>query len=65
MSDVGNILKLMLEAIAAWKQIEEKINAGVNKKQNKKLLKACKKALKSGKDEDLDAVRDYMFIINW
>ena len=65
MSDIGNFMKLLLEGIETWKKLEESINAGHNKKQNKKLLKACKKALKTGKDSDLDAVRKYMFIINW
>ena len=65
MSEIGDFMKILLEAMAAWKQLQENINASQNKKRAKKLKKACLKALKTGKDKDLSAVRNYLYIINW
>ena len=65
MSEIGDFMKVLIEAIAAWKQLQENINNAHNKKKAKKLKKACLKALKSGKDKDMVAVREYLFIINW
>jgi len=63
MPDIDNIMKLLLEAIEAWKKIEENINAETNRRRRKRLLKACKKALKTGADKDLAAVRKHLFLI--
>lgn len=65
MTEIGDFLKLLLEAIAAWKKLQEDADAKYNKKKAKKLKKVCLKAIKSGKDDDLAAVRKYLYIINW
>lgn len=65
MTEIGDFMKLVLEAMSAWKKVEENINAGAKKKKKKKLKKACLKALKTGETKDLDALRGYLFLINW
>lgn len=62
---IADFMKILIEAIQAWKNLQENINNAQNKKMAKKLKKKCIKALKTGKDEDLAAVREYLYIINW
>jgi len=59
--DLAKILELLEEALRLEQKIENEILKGTDARKRKKLLKACQKAIKSGKDSDLQRVRDLMF----
>jgi len=59
--DLAKVLKLLEKVLRLEEEIEYEISMGTDARKRKKLLKAIKKAIKSGKDSDLQRVRDLMF----
>ncbi|MFW6132219.1 MAG: hypothetical protein ACOC5F_06455 [Candidatus Aminicenantaceae bacterium] len=55
------ILELLQQVLELEKKIEKEILKGTDARKRKRLYKAIRKAIKSGKDSDLQRVRDLMF----
>jgi hypothetical protein len=59
--NLSKILELLQQVLELEKKIEKEVSKGTDARKRKELLKACRKAIKSGKDSDLQRVRDLMF----
>ena len=59
--DLGKIWEMVCAGIDIKNQIEASINKEKDAKRRIKLYKACEKALKTGKDSDLSALRKLIF----
>ena len=61
MTDLSRILKLLEEGIKIKDAISHEVAKEKDAKRRKKLNDACRKALDSGSDNDLTAVRGLLF----
>jgi hypothetical protein len=59
--NLAKILELLQQSVELTKKIDIEISKGTDARKRKKLFKACQKAIKSGKDSDLQRVRDFLF----